>query len=123
MVETKSVQRKTGYQSPKRKRAKPSAIGHRPSTIGCVNYFHGNAPRAVAFWAKCGLKSRSAARWGPQFAIRNSPSAIPQPQSPIPQCDSTLLTPHTTGFDGIWLDKCTTSLLSGLPSIRCSVLA
>lgn len=79
MDETKSVQRKTGYQSSKRKRAKPSAIGNRQSAG--VNYFHGNAPRAVAFSAKCSLKSRSAARWGPQIAI----SQLQSPSSNV-QC-------------------------------------
>ncbi|KMZ10734.1 LOW QUALITY PROTEIN: uncharacterized protein Dsimw501_GD27090 [Drosophila simulans] len=110
MAETKSVQRKTGYQSPKRKRAKPSAIGNRAG----VNYFHGNAPRAVAFWAKCSLKSRSAARWGRQIAIS-------QLQAPSSNSPNATTPPHSTGFDGLWLDKCTTSLLSGLPTIRCSV--
>jgi len=39
------------------------AIGDRPSAS--ANYFHGNAPRAVAFWVKCSHKLRSAARWDP----------------------------------------------------------
>lgn len=114
MDETKSVQRKTGYQSSKRKRAKPSAIGNRQSAG--VNYFHGNAPRAVAFSAKCSLKSRSAARWGPQIAI----SQLQSPSSNVQCLMSPNATPHSTGFDGHWLDKCTTSLLSGLPTISCS---
>ncbi|KQS30118.1 LOW QUALITY PROTEIN: uncharacterized protein Dere_GG27140 [Drosophila erecta] len=101
IVETKSVQRKTGYQKDKKEACKPSAI----------NYFHGNAPRAVAFWMKCSLKSRSAARWGAPFAILHR-------QPPISNVQSPNATPHSTGFDGLWLDKCTTSLLSAFPAKR-----
>lgn len=89
MDETKSVQRKTGYQSSKKEACK--AIGHRQSAIGWRQLFS----------RKCTSGCRIFGEMQPEIEIgsqvgstnRNLPTAIPQlqcPMSNVPQCDTPL---------------------------------